>query len=640
MTEATKETKKSKSSKVQHKPQPFKAEVTEVLRLVVNSLYSHKEIFLRELISNASDALDKLRFRGLSEPDLLPQGTTLKIQLAVDRSAKTLTISDNGIGMTAAELAENLGTIAHSGTREFLKKVEAARASQQSGVQLIGQFGVGFYSSYLVADRVDVISRAAGSEEANRWSSDAKETFTIDAAERDSQGTSIVLHLKDDSSEFLENYRLRNLILRYSDYIGNPIELKKEEGDEFEVVNQASALWRRSAKEITDEQYNEFYKHLTHDWEEPLARRHFQVEGTQMFAGILFLPARPPFDLFDPNAAHGVRLHVKRVFVMDNCDDLVPRYLRFIRGVVDSEDLPLNVSREILQDSSLVRVIKKQVTNHALSMIEELEQESPEKFKRFWTEFGAVLKEGLHFDGDNRERISKLVRFESSAEQGLTSLETYVGRMKPDQSAIYYAAGPSRSMLEASPHIEQLKSRGYEVLFMTDPVDPFAVDGLREFDGKPLVSAMAEDLKLPEEAAVDPEEKKKRSEAAEPLIEAFKTTLADKVSEVRVSSRLGDSPVCLVIPEGGLSPHIERLMRARNVNVPASKRILELNLEHPVIGSIQKLVGGEASGQINEWVEVLYDQALIAEGSPIDDPSRFARRLTKLLEQAVASPAR
>lgn len=616
----------------------FKAEVSQVLHLVVNSLYSHKEVFLRELVSNASDALDKRRFESLTHPEY---GTPaeLRIRVSADENAQTLTISDNGIGMTAAELEQNLGTIARSGTREFLSKVQKAREAGDQGLQLIGQFGVGFYSAYLVADRVDVLTRHAGEEAAHRWSSDAQESFTIEPATRDEVGTTITLHVKDDQKEFLSESRLRELVRRYSDYIGHPIEIagspKAGEEAKFERVNQASALWQRSPSEVTEEQYTEFYRHLTHDFEPPLAHRHFKVEGTQLFAGLLFLPKRAPFDLYDPAAKHGIRLHVRRVFVMDDCAELLPNFLRFIRGVVDSEDLPLNVSREILQDSKLVRVIRKQVVNHSLSMIEELAGKDAAVFQKFWTDFGAVTKEGLHFESEHRERIAKIVRYESSTQPGLTTLGEYVSRMKDGQKAIYYATGTSRELLDSSPHLEALKKRGYEVLFMTDGVDPFAVASLGEFEGKQLVSAMDENLELGEEELTEEQraaetEQKKR---AEPLVERFKAVLASKVGEVRLSSRLTDSPVCLVVPEGGIAPHIERLMMQRQMGMPAQKRILELNPAHPLIKNLERR-DKEDPGNVAQWIELLYDQALIAEGSPLDNPASFAQRLTKLLTSA------
>jgi molecular chaperone HtpG len=627
---------------------PFKAEVSQLLKLLVNSLYSNPEVFVRELISNASDALDKLRFESLKHPELMPSDTTLCVRISADPQHQTLTFWDNGIGMSATDLEENLGTLARSGTRQF---VEALEAAQKEGdrPQLIGQFGVGFYSAFLVADRVEVVSRAAGSESAFRWTSDAKESFQIDVAEREVQGTSVVLHIKPENKEYLEGFRLRQLIERYSDYIPHPIELQKPskaddgaEGPGFERVNQPSAIWRRSPKELTKEQYEGFYKHLTHDWEAPIAYRHFQVEGTQMFYALLFLPKRPAFDLFDAESKHGVRLHVKRVFVADNCSDLVPRYLRFVRGIVDSEDLPLNVSREMLQDSSAVRVIKKQLTNHTLTLLEELRRDNVEAYNGFWAAYGTVLKEGLHFAESERARIAKLVQYQSSAAEGWSTFTDYVARMKPGQNAIYYAAGASRQLIENGPHLEGLRKRGYEVLFMTDPIDPFAVSTLNEFEGKPLVNAMTEDLKFDAAGADADADKDKPEKSAEAkaeerpeLLAHMKAVLGDRVGEVRVSKRLTDSPTCLVIAEGGMAPHIEQMLRARNMDVPAQKRILEVNTDHPVVANLAlAFKNAPQSEDVRSWIQTLYDQALIAEGSPLEDPADFARRLTQLVQKA------
>ncbi len=627
------------------KQRPFQAEVSQVLRLVVNSLYSNKEIFLRELVSNASDALDKLRFQSLSQPELLADGTELGLRIVPDKEAGTLTISDNGTGMSEEELEKNLGTIAHSGTRAFLEKLSEGNA--KGDVQLIGQFGVGFYSAFLVATKVEVVSRAAGSDQAFRWVSEAKESYTIEPAERDGHGTDVILHVSDDAKEYLSGGRLRQLITRYSDYIGHPIEMPTIETEDpkkepvFERVNRANAIWQQNPKEVEQEAYDEFYKHMGHDWEPPAATRHFRVEGTQMFAGLLFLPKRAPFDMFDRTAKHGVRLYVKRVFIMEDCEDLVPPYLRFIRGLVDSEDLPLNVSRELLQDNSIVRTIKKQVTNHGLSMLEQLRDDKPEDYAKFWSTFGPVLKEGLHFAENDaeRERLAKLVRFQSTAGTEPTSLEDYVGRMKEGQKAIFYATGQTRALLESSPHLERLKKKEYEVLLLTDPVDPFAVEGLPEFDGKPLKSAMDASLELDD--AEDETEKEKREEqnkAAQPLVERFKGVLGDRVGEVVVSTRLTDSPVCLVIPDGGVAPHIEEMLRAHNPNMPKTKRILELNPTHPVIERLQTAHSSNAESEsVGDWIELLYDQALIAEGSPVENPAAFARRLGELMRQSVPS---
>jgi molecular chaperone HtpG len=606
----------------------FQAAVSRVLGLVINSLYSNKEIFLRELISNASDALDKLRFRAITEPGLLPSGG-LRIRIAADREKKTLTISDNGVGMSRDELIQNLGTIAHSGSQEFL-----ARLEEKKDVSLIGQFGVGFYSAFLVAREVEVVSRAAGSSEAFAWSSTAEDSFTIAPAARSESGTDVILHVRDEHAEYLEEWRLRSLVKRFSDYIGHAIELQvsKDGVPVFEQVNEASALWQRPASEITDAQYEEFYKHLTHAIEGPLARRHFRIEGTQLFSGLLFLPKTPPFDLFSPDSRHGVRLHVKRVFIMDDCEELLPRWLRFVRGVVDSEDLPLNVSRELLQDSRLVKTIRKQVVKHALDMIEELA--GKDDYATFWSKFGAVLKEGLHFEAESRDRLAKLCRWESTAGKGLVSLDEYVARMKEGQDAIYYVLGPTRAMVENAPHIEGLKKRGYEVLLMVDAIDQWAVLGLGEHAGKPLKSAMSAELSL------DAETESKDAEELDGLLKRMRRVLQDHVAEVRLSTRLADSPACLVIPDGGLPPYLERLVRLRDDDLPKQKRVLEVNGGHALVAALRALHDRSSerdAKDIDGFIETLYDQALLAEGSPIEDPARFVRRLTELLGEAAAS---
>lgn len=619
-------------------PRPFQAEVSQVLRLVVNSLYSNKEVFLRELVSNASDALDKLRFKSLSQPDLLPEGTEFRIRVEPDAEAKTLTISDNGIGMTEDDLANNLGTIAKSGTREFMEQL---RAAQESGnTQLIGQFGVGFYSAFLVADRVEVVSRAAGSDKAYRWVSDGQDSYLVEPAERATQGTDIVLHVKDEASEYLKGWRLRELISRYSDYIGHPVEMPSVETEDskkesqFERVNRASALWQRSPKDVSQEQYDEFYKHLSHDWEPPLAHRHFKVEGTQMFAGMVFVPKRPPFDLFDRQSKHGVRLHVKRVFVMDDCQDLLPVWLRFIKGVVDSEDLPLNVSRETLQDNKTVKIMQKQVVNNCLSMLEELAKDKNDEYLTCWKSFGAVLKEGFHFAPEHCERLAKLARFESTKADGVTSLDEYVARMKEGQKAIYYATGSSRALLVGSPHLERLKKHDYEVLLLTDPVDPFAIAGLPKYGDWELQSAMDDKLDLGETTEDEKKQFEDDKKRTEPLMERFKQVLSNKVSDVRASSRLLDSPVCLVVAEGGVAPHIEQMLRAQNPDMPLNKRILEINPTHPVIERLGKGIDSAGADWVEDWMALLYDQALIAEGSPIDDPAAFSRRLSAVMARS------
>ncbi|MCP3102930.1 molecular chaperone HtpG [Myxococcus sp. K15C18031901] len=624
----------------QRETHAFQAEINQLLSLVINSLYSHKEIFLRELVSNASDALDKLRFRAITEPELLSDAPELELRIVPDEQQGTLTIEDTGIGMSHDELVKNLGTIAHSGSREFL---QLAAQRGQKDVQLIGQFGVGFYSAYLVADQVEVVSRPAGKDtQAFRWSSEAHGTFTVEPAERAARGTSVILHLKEDQKEFLEEYRLRSLITQYSDYVGHPIKLQvtKHTGsgaDEktetaLEVVNKASALWQRAKSDITDEQYQEFYKHLTHDWEPPLAWTHFKADGNQQFTGLLFVPKHPPFDL-DSQQQRGVRLFVKRVFIMDRCEELVPLWLRFVRGVIDSDDLPLNVSRELLQDSQVVRAIRKHVVKKSLDLLEKLSKDKPEDYTVFWKAFGTVLKEGLASEAEQKDKLGGLLRYESTHGEGLTSLADYVSRMKEGQEALYYVYGESRKAVEDGPHLEALKQRGYEVLFMTDPVDEWAAQGLREFQGKPLVSALQADLKL---QATDEQKKEQeqRAEGLKGLTSKMKDVLQESVREVRVSDRLTDSPVCLVVPEGGSPAYLERLLQQRGKAMPRMKRILEVNPKHPVIEHLKAVYeANPAEAQVSEWIELLHDQALLTEGSTISDPNRFARRLTSLLTQ-------
>ncbi len=624
----------------------FQAEVSQVLDLVIHSLYSHREVFLRELISNASDAIDKLRFRGVTEAGLLGE-EPLRIRLVPDEAAGTLTIEDNGVGMTHDELIDHLGTIASSGSKKFL---EALRAKgDKPDLMLIGQFGVGFYAAWLVADRVEVVSRAAGHEDAWRWTSNAKDGFDLEAATRSERGTSVILHLKEDQKDFLQPWQLKDLVQKYSDFVGHPIEMLGEkeepgEGEEavaepgFESINQARALWQRSRSEITEEQYKDFYKHVTNDWEEPLAWAHFKVEGAQEFTGLLYLPRRPPFEMDAPGEGRrGVKLFVKRVFIMDNCDALVPIWLRFVRGLIDSDDLPLNVSRETLQDSGVVRAIKKQVARKTLDRLDELARDSSADYATFWAQFGKVVKEGLHLDHEYRERLGNLVRFDSSHGDGITSLAEYVARMKEGQEAIYYSIGETRQAAAKSPHLEALRERGYEVLYLFDPIDTLAADGLREFQGKKLVNVANADLKLD----ASPEAKQSEEAAAgamKPFIERVKSVLGVRVREVRSSSRLKNSPACLVVPPGAMNPAMERLLRANGRDVPPSARVLELNPTHPLMVAIQeRSAAGDES--LDEWIELLYDQALLTEGSTPDDPHRFAQRMTDLMQRALANKA-
>ncbi|MFT7620666.1 MAG: molecular chaperone HtpG [Planctomycetota bacterium] len=621
----------------------FQAEVSQVLGIVINSLYSHREVFLRELLSNAADAIDKLRFESLTDHNLIGDDTELEIKIRVDKDEKTLIISDNGLGMSKEDLIENLGTIAHSGSQKFLKALEKAGKSTDS-VDLIGQFGVGFYSAFLVSDRVEVTSRAANTDEVWRWTSTAETSFTVESVEDESlRGTEVKLFIGDDHAEYLEETRIRHLVQRYSDYVSHPIKLRttQEAGEDavevvWDTINKAGALWKRPKSEIEDEQYDEFYRHLTNDWESPLARTHFTIEGSQLFTGLLFVPSNPPFDMFDRDQSHGVRLYVKRVFIMDDCESLLPTWLRFVRGIVDSDDLPLNVSREVLQDDKLVRSIKKGVTKKILDLIEGVAKDDAESYQKFWTNYGTVLKEGIHFDSDFRARLAPLCRFASTKSE-YTSLDEYIERMPEDQSEIYYVIGPSKNAVEGSPHIEVLKKRDYEVLYMVDPVDEWAVESLGSYQEKKLTSAMRADLDLnKEETEDDKKEREIRDEGMKPLVEKMEANLTDLISEVRVSDRLTDSPVCLVVPEGGVHAHIERLLRQQNKDMPTAKRILEINPDHAVIKKLSRMVDVESEDSpIAEWIFLLYDQACLAEGSPIADPPSFAKRMSKLMGQAL-----
>ncbi len=627
----------------------FQAEVGKVLSLVINSLYSNKEIFLRELISNASDALDKLRFRAITEPGLLAENGELVIRLRPDAERGVLVIEDTGIGMGEQELIENLGTVARSGSQAFLAKLEE---SARKDVSIIGQFGVGFYSTYLVADRVVVTSRAAGSEQAFRWTSDGKDTFTTEQADRAARGTSIELHLKEDQKDLLDPWKLRDLVRRYSDYIAYPIELETKEEtpakddqpakteDKREQINKAAALWQRSKSEITDDQYNELYNHLTHDYEPAVARTHFRVEGNVEFVGLFFVPKEAPFDLDDPRKQRGVRLFVKRVLVMEDCDAILPQWLRFVRGLVDSDDLPLNVSRELLQESATLRIIKKQVTKRVVDLLDEVAAEKKEDYLHLWTTFGRILKEGLVVDGGEwKERIAKLSRWSSTSSDSaehLVTLDEYIERMKEGQDAIYYVTGESRNALLGSPYLEALRARGYEVILMTDPIDTWAAEAIGEHGGKKLVNAQRADVKLPETEADKDKKPEEPNKGFEALVATAKQVLESKIRDVRTSTRLVDSPAVLVLAQGSMPAHLEKIMRQSGKEMPRGKRDLELNPNHPIVKSLAAIAAENPSdARLRDFVVLLYEQSLVAEGSPLDDPSGFTKRLTSLLTSAV-----
>ena len=619
----------------------FKAEIAEMLDLVVNSLYSKKEIFLRELVSNASDAIDKAKFQSLTDKTLVGDNPDWRIDIAVDSAAKTLMVTDNGIGMDAAELEANLGTIASSGTkafREALKKNDGADLPE-----LIGQFGVGFYAAFMVADRVRVVSKKRGSGEAVQWESDMKGGYVISASERDGFGTSVMLHLRDDQAEYLDPWRIRELIRTYSDFIAYPVRFRKvdvpadekeedrkrREEDEKKPLNTMVALWKRAKKDVKPEEYNEFYKHLSHDWKDPLEVIPFSGEGAVEFKALLFLPAEAGMDLYMPQSKHGLSLYVRNVFIGDDFEMLLPEYLRFVKGVVDSSDLPLNVSREMLQDDAVTSKIKSAITSKILSTLEEMKKK--DGYRKFWDAFGCVLKEGLRGDYANADRIKKLLMYPSArtAAGELIDLSAYVKAMAPGQDAIYYLCAPKQETARVSPQIEQALKHKCDVLLFCDPVDEWLVDSLGEFEGKKFVDVARGDVQFGTETEREAEKSANEKVSADlkPLMEAIQKQLEGDLSEVRLSTRLADSPCCLVASANGLSPAMERMMRAMNKDAPKEKRILELNGSHPLVARMKGLEGDA----LKDAVELLYAQALIAEGSPVPDPARFGKLLTTLM---------
>lgn len=616
----------------------FQAEVKQLLHLMIHSLYSNREIFLRELVSNASDACDRLRFAAIADPALLPAGEELSIDVDYDRDARTITVSDNGIAMSREEMIEHLGTIARSGTREFFAQLTG---DQRKDSQLIGQFGVGFYSAFIVADRVRVVSRRAGAAEnaAALWESDGGGEFTIETASRVARGTDVILHLKEESAELLSAWKLKSILTRYSDHIATPIRMHREEWDkdsnelrrtgERETVNRASALWARPKSEITDEQYRDFYKHVAHELDEPLAWTHNRVEGRSEYVQLLYLPKKAPFDLWDRKRVHGLKLYVRRVFIMDDAEQLLPSYLRFTRGVVDSNDLPLNVSREILQESRDVKTIREGCAKRILSLLEDLAANRPEDYLRFWTEFGAVLKEGIGEDPANGERIARLLRFASTEGEGgkLTSLAEYLGRAKAGQSAIYYVTAESLDAARSSPHLEVFRKKGVEVLLLADRVDEWMLSFLNEFDGKPLVSVAKGDLSLDAlDDEQDKEERRKAQDEFKDLVARVQEALGDRVSEVRVTLRLTESPACVVVDKDAMSAHLQRLLKASGQPALPSKPILELNPHHPLVQRLQT-----ETENLPEWAGLLLDQAILAEGGQLEDPAGFVKRVNALL---------
>jgi len=621
----------------------FQAEVKQLLQLMIHSLYSNKEIFLRELISNASDAADKLRFEAINHADWYESDPELKIQISFNKEARTITIADNGIGMSRDEVIANLGTIARSGTKEFFSKLSG---DDQKDAALIGQFGVGFYSAFIVADNIVVQTRRAGlpASEGVRWESQGAGEFTIETINRPERGTSITLHLREEEDDLLSSWKLKSIIRKYSDHISLPIQMQKEEWDEgkkeqvqkdeFENINQATALWARPKSELTEEQYKEFYKHISHDFQDPLTYSHNRVEGRSEFTQLLFIPKKAGFDLWDRNKRNGIKLYVKRVFIMDDAEQLMPTYLRFVSGVIDSADLPLNVSREILQESRDVKAIRESSTKRVLGMLEDLanseDASKKQQYAEFWQEFGQVLKEGIGEDSGNQERIAKLARFASthsdSAEQTV-SLADYVSRMKEGQDKIYYVTGDSYTAAKNSPHLEIFRKKGVEVLLLSDRVDEWMLSFFPEFEGKSLVSVAKGGLDLG--ALADEAEKKEQKETEEQykdLIERMKKTLDSKVKDVRITFRLTDSPACLVADEHELSGNLLRMLKAAGQQAPDTKPILEINPQHPLVLKLKY-----EDKQFDDWATILFDQALLAEGGQLQDPAAFVKRINQML---------
>jgi molecular chaperone HtpG len=618
----------------------FQTEVKQLLDLMIHSLYSNKEIFLRELISNASDAIDRLRFDALSDASLYERDAEFKIHVDYDKEARTITISDNGIGMSREEVIEHIGTIAKSGTHEFFQSLTG---DKQKDANLIGQFGVGFYSSFVVADNVTLTTRRAGlaANEGVRWESQGQGAYTIETLEHPSRGTEVTLHLREGEDEFLAGYQLRSIIRKYSDHIMLPIVMKKEgdeekdkEQPEEEVVNSASALWTRSKSEISEEEYNEFYKHISHDFNDPLAYVHSKMEGTQEYTLLLYIPSQAPFDLWTREHHHGVKLYVRRVFIMDDAEKLMPRFLRFVRGVVDSNDLPLNVSRELLQQNRLIDTIRSNATKKILGLLSDLDRNNAEKYATFWKEFGRVLKEGIVEERSNHEAIAKLLRFSSTSSPSDTqdlSLETYVGRMREGQDSIYYMVADSYAAAKDSPLLEIFKKKNIEVLLLSDPIDHLIFPELREFQGHQFQSVSKGEIDLSKfEDEQEKEEQQKTADEAKDLLAHLKTVLGDKVKDVRVTTRLISSPACLVVDEYGIDPSLKRLLEASGQKVPFDKPILEVNPQHTIT---RKMKDERDEERFADWANILFDQSVLSSGETLSDPIAFVNRLNALLTQ-------
>ena len=614
----------------------FQTEARQLLSLMIHSLYSNKEIFLRELISNASDACDKLRFEALQNDALYAGDSDLHVRVTSDKEKRTITITDNGIGMSREEVVDHIGTIAKSGTKQFF---DALTGDENKDMELIGQFGVGFYSAFIVADEVTLITRRAGSDDAVKWVSAGEGSYTLEPADKDSHGTEIILHLREEEDEFLEVFRLRSIITKYSDHISLPIQLpSQEEGkeDEFEAVNNTSALWKRPKKDISDDEYKEFYKHVAHDFGEPMLWTHSQVEGTQEYTTLLYIPKRAPFDLYDRDQQHGIKLYVRRVFIMDDAENLMPQYLRFVRGLVDSDDLPLNVSREILQKNKFIDTIRGASVKKILGLLEKMAKNEPEEYAEFWEQYGNVLKEGPAEDFSNRERITGLLRFASThndSDAQSVSIADYVSRMKEGQEKIYYITADSFAAVKNSPHLEIFRKKDIEVLLMFDRVDEWLTSHVNEFDGKSLVSIAKGELDLGELKDKDDEKAEKEAEGThKELVERIQKSLGEDIKEVRVSHRLTDSPSCLVMENDEMPVHLQKMLKQAGHDVPDNKPILEINADHALV---KRLNDENNDDRFTDWSKLLFEQAMLSEGGQLDDPAAFVKRMNNMLVEHV-----
>jgi molecular chaperone HtpG len=610
----------------------FQTEVRQLLHLMIHSLYSNKEIFLRELISNASDACDKLRFDALQDAELYQGDSDLRVRISLDKDQRTLTVSDNGVGMSREDVIDNIGTIAKSGTRQFF---ESLTGDQARDMELIGQFGVGFYSAFIVADKVTLTTRCAGAEagEAVRWISGGEGDYTLETVDKDTRGTEVTLHLREGEDEFLEPYRIRSIVTRYSDHISLPIQMPSEDSEkegEWETVNDASALWKRPKRDISEDEYKAFYKHVAHDFGEPMTWTHSQVEGTQSYTTLFYIPEHAPFDLWDRDRRHGIKLYVRRVFIMDDAEYLMPQYLRFVRGLVDSDDLPLNVSREILQQNKFIDAIRGASVKKLLGLLESMAEKEPEKYAAFWKEFGAVMKEGPGEDYANRERIAGLLRFASThtgdAEQTV-SLKDYVARMPQDQEKIYYITADSHAAAANSPHLEIFRKKGIEVLLLSDRVDEWLTAHLHEFDGKSLVSIAKGELDLGKLGEAEKEDEEQKDQHAA-FLERIQKALDDEVKEVRISHRLTDSPSCLVLGTGEMAVHMQKLLKQAGHSLPDSKPTLEVNLDHVLVRRLEQETDDE---RFADWSRLLFEQSVLSEGGQLDDPATFVKRMNNML---------